>query len=175
MKYDYCGAPDDIEIAKTRYKKMADALRVSGPDIAFGICEWGDCQPRLWGAQVGGQLRRTTADVRDKWNSTKLVITRGDLHSVGAGILDIVDYSQDYASYAGPGHWNDMDMVVVGLYGKERPSGAAGGVGCTDAEYHSKMSLWSIMNSPLAPTNDARIMNAETKRILLNEEVIAIN
>jgi alpha-galactosidase len=175
LKYDYCGAPDDMEIAKTRYKKMADALRKSGRDIAFGICEWGDRKPWLWAGQAGGQLWRTTADVRDKWKSLKPVKKAIELHSTGAGILDIVDYSQEYASYAGPGHWNDMDMLVVGLYGKKGPSGALGGIGCTDTEYQSQMSLWSIMNSPLAATNDVRKMNAETKRILLNEEVIAIN
>ncbi|WP_414000321.1 glycoside hydrolase family 27 protein [Flavobacterium sp. W1B] len=175
LKYDYCGAPDDMEIAKTRYKKIADALRKSGRDIALGICEWGDRKPWLWAGQVGGQLWRTTADVRDKWKNTKPVKTRGELHSGGAGILDIVDYSQDYASSAGPGHWNDLDMLVVGLYGKEGPSGALGGVGCNDIEYQSQMSLWCIMNSPLAATNDVRNMNAETKRILLNEEAIALN
>lgn len=175
LKYDYCGAPDDMEIAKTRYKKMADALRKSGRDIALGICEWGDRKPWLWGQEVGGQLWRTTADVRDKWKSLKPVKTAKELHSVGAGILDIVDFSQEYASYAEPGHWNDMDMLVVGLYGKKGPSGDLGGVGCTDTEYQSQMSLWSIMNSPLAATNDVRNMNAETKRILLNDEVIAIN
>jgi alpha-galactosidase len=175
LKYDYCGAPDDMEIAKTRYKKMADALRKSGRDIALGICEWGDRKPWLWGQEVGGQLWRTTADVRDKWKSHKPVKTAKELHSIGAGIVDIVDFSQDYAAYAKPGYWNDMDMLVVGLYGKKGPSGDLGGVGCTDTEYQSQMSLWSILNSPLAATNDVRIMNAETKRILLNEEVIAIN
>lgn len=175
LKYDYCGAPDDMEIAKTRYKKMGDALRKSGRDIAFGICEWGDRKPWLWGAQVGGQLWRTTADVRDKWKSLKPTKNAKDLHGTGAGILDIVDYSMNYAAYAGPGHWNDMDMLVVGLYGKKGPSGALGGTGCTDTEYQSQMSLWSIMNSPLAATNDLRKMNSETKRILLNTEVIAIN
>jgi alpha-galactosidase len=175
LKYDYCGAPDDMEIAKTRYKKMADALRNSGRDISFGICEWGDRKPWLWGGQVGGQLWRTTADVRDKWKSLSPVKKASELHGTGAGILDIVDISQEYASFSGPGHWNDMDMLVVGLYGKKGPSGDLGGVGCTDTEYQSQMSLWSIMNSPLAATNDVRKMNAETKRILLNNEVIAIN
>lgn len=175
LKYDYCGAPDDMEVAKTRYKKIADALRNSGRDIALGICEWGDRKPWLWGGQIGGQLWRTTGDVRDKWKSLTPVKTVNELHAAGAGILDIVDFSQDYASYAGPGHWNDLDMLVVGLYGKPGPSGYLGGVGCTDTEYQSQMSLWSIMNSPLAATNDIRKMNAETKRILLNDEVIAIN
>jgi alpha-galactosidase len=175
LKYDYCGAPDTMEVAKTRYKKIADALRKSGRDIELGICEWGDRKPWLWGGQVGGQLWRTTGDVRDKWRSLATVKTANELHAVGAGILNIVDFSQDYASYAGPGHWNDMDMLVVGLYGKKGPSSDLGGVGCTDTEYQSQMSLWCIMNSPLAASNDLRNMNAETKRILLNEEAIAIN
>lgn len=175
LKYDYCGAPDDMEIAKQRYKKMADALRSSGRNIEFGICEWGDRNPWLWGAAVGGQLWRTTGDVRDKWKSLKPVNDRKDLHAKGAGILDIVDYSVDYAAYAGPGHWNDLDMLVVGLYGTKGPSAQLGGVGCTDTEYQSQFSLWSILCSPLAATNDLRSMNETTKRILLNEEVIAIN
>jgi alpha-galactosidase len=175
LKYDYCGAPDDMEVAKTRYKKIADALRKSGRNIELGICEWGDRKPWLWGGQVGGQLWRTTGDVRDKWKSLNLVKTANELHAAGAGILNIVDFSQDYASYSGPGHWNDMDMLVVGLYGKKGPSGDLGGVGCNDVEYQTQMSLWCIMNSPLAATNDVRKMNAETKRILLNEEAIAIN
>lgn len=175
LKYDYCNAPEDMETAKTRYKEIADALRNSGRDIALGICEWGDRKPWLWAGQVGGQLWRTTADVRDKWKTLKPVKNQIELHRAGAGILDIVDFSQDHASYAGPGHWNDMDMLVIGLYGKKGPSGDLGGVGCTNTEYQSQMSLWSIMNSPLAATNDVRNMNAETKRILLNDEVIAIN
>jgi len=175
LKYDYCGAPDDMEIAKIRYKKMADALQKIGRDIVLGICEWGDRKPWVWGAQVGGQLWRTTGDVRDKWKSATPVKTNKDLHAAGAGILDIVDFSQDYASFSGSGKWNDMDMLVVGLYGKKGPSSDLGGVGCNDIEYQSQMSLWSILNSPLAASNDIRNMNAETRRILLNEEVIAIN
>ena len=76
-------------------REMADALRKSGHNIAFRICECGDRQRWLWGAQVVGQLWRTTADVRDKSKSIKPGKARGDLHQVGAGLLDIVDYSQD--------------------------------------------------------------------------------
>jgi len=166
LKYDYCNAPVEVEVAKVRYKIMADALRNSGREIALGICEWGDRKPWLWGAEVGGQLWRTTADVRDKWKS---------LNGIGAGIIDIAEINGELPQYAGPGHWNDMDMLVVGLYGKDGPSGDLGGIGCTDLEYQSQMSLWSIMCSPLIATNDLRKMNEETKRILLNEEVIAIN
>jgi alpha-galactosidase len=168
LKYDYCGAPDDVETAKQRYKTMAEALRKSGRDISFGICEWGGRKPWLWAAQAGGQLWRTTNDVRDKWK-------RRSIEEGGEGILNIVDLTAPLNQYAGPGHWNDMDMLVVGLKGKKGPSGDLGGTGCTNAEYQSQMSLWSIMASPLAATNDLRNMDAETKRILLNKEVIAIN
>lgn len=168
LKYDYCSAPDDLEVAKIRYKTMSDALRNSGRDIVFGICEWGGRKPWLWAAKTGGQLWRTTNDVRDKWK-------RRSVEEGGEGILDIVDINASLDQYAGPGHWNDMDMLVVGLNGKKGPSGDLGGTGCTNTEYQSQMSLWSIMASPLAATNDLRRMDEETKRILLNKEVIAIN
>jgi alpha-galactosidase len=168
LKYDYCGAPADVETAKERYKKMAAALRGSGRDIAFGICEWGVRRPWLWAAEAGGQLWRTTGDVRDKWK-------RRSTEKNGEGILDIFDENVLLNEYAGPGKWNDMDMLVVGLYGKKGPSGDLGGTGCTDIEYQSQMSLWSILASPLAATNDIRKMNSETKRILMNKEVIDVN
>lgn len=168
LKYDYCGAPEDVETAKARYTRMAKALRNSGHDIAFGICEWGPRKPWLWAAEAGGQLWRTTYDVRDKWK-------RRSTENNGEGMMDILDVNAELSEYAGPGHWNDMDMLVVGLYGKKGPSGDLGGTGCTDTEYQSQMSLWCMMASPLAATNDLRNMNAETKRILLNDEVIVLN
>ncbi|PTS97955.1 alpha-galactosidase [Pedobacter sp. HMWF019] len=168
LKYDYCGAPSDAETAKHRYKTMADALRKSGREIAFGICEWGDRKPWLWAAEAGGQLWRTTGDVRDKWK-------RRSEKEGGEGILDIIDVNAGLDRYAGIGHWNDMDMLVVGLNGKKGPSGDLGGTGCTIAEYQSQMSLWCILASPLAATNDLRTMDEQTKRILLNAEVIQLN
>lgn len=168
LKYDYCGAPDDIETAKLRYKTMSDALKNSGRAIAFGICEWGGRKPWLWAAEAGGQLWRTTNDVRDKWK-------RRNAAEGGEGILDILDLNASLSEYARPGHWNDMDMLVVGLNGKKGPSGDLGGTGCSETEYQSQMSLWSILASPLAATNDVRTMNDATRRILLNQEVIDIN
>jgi len=168
LKYDYCGAPEDVETAKNRYKTMADALRKSGRDIVFGICEWGGRKPWLWAAESGGQLWRTTNDVRDKWK-------RRAVEEAGEGILDIIDLNSSLAQYAGPGRWNDMDMLVVGLNGKKGPSGDLGGTGCTPVEYQSQMSLWCMLASPLAATNDVRNMSEEVKRILLNPEIISIN
>jgi alpha-galactosidase len=175
LKYDYCGAPQDWVTAHNRYKKMADALRKSGRDIVLGVCEWGNLEPWHWAARAGGQLWRTTADARDKWKSLTPPKNPMELHRLGAGILDIVDINADLAQYAGVGRWNDMDMIMAGLYGKRGPSGDLGGKGCTDVEYQTQMSLWSMMASVLATSNDIRTMNEATKRILLNEEIIAIN
>lgn len=168
LKYDYCGAPKDSATAKQRYKKMADALRKSGREIVFSVCEWGERQPWLWAANAGGQLWRTTHDVRDKWK-------RRVGEKWGEGIMDILDVNAELDEYAAPGRWNDPDMLVVGLYGKKGPSGDGGGTGCTDTEYQSQMSLWSMMAAPLIATNDVRNMSEATKRILLNEALIAVN
>lgn len=168
LKYDYCHAPTDVETAKIRYKKMADALRNSGRPIALGICEWGPRKPWLWAAEAGGQLWRTTYDIRDKWKNLSE-------NENAEGILDILDINAELHAYSGIGKWNDADMLVAGLYGKKGPSGDLGGIGCTDIEYQSQLSLWAMMNSPLYATNDLRNMNKATKNILLNTEVIALN
>jgi alpha-galactosidase len=167
LKYDYCNAPADAATAKERYKKMADALTASGRDIVFGVCEWGGRQPWNWAAAVGGNLWRTTGDIRDKWKAKP--------GESGDGIMDIVKVNGGLARYAGAGHWNDPDMLVVGLYGAKGPSADLGGVGCSDIEYQSQMSLWCIMSAPLIATNDLANMNAATRRILLNREAIDIN
>jgi alpha-galactosidase len=172
LKYDYCSAPEDAATAKKRYKTMADALRNSGREIVFGICEWGMRKPWLWAANAGGQLWRTTGDIRDKWKN---------LHEPEKkpfnwnGILDTANENAGLAAFAGPGHWNDMDMLLAGLYGREGPSSTREGVGCNNTEYQTQMSLWCMMASPLAASNDIRNMNEATKRILLNEELIALN
>lgn len=175
LKYDYCGAPADWQTAIKRYETMSNALKKSGREITLGICEWGDREPWLWAKKAGGQLWRTTADVRDKWMSIEKPKDAHDLHRTGAGIMDIVNINADLHEYAGPNGWNDPDMLVVGLYGKKGPSGDLGGVGCTNVEYQSQMSLWCLMASPLMITCDVRNMNDATKRILLNKDVIAID
>ena len=159
LKYDYCHAPSDSNTAKIRYKKMADALRNSGRSIVFSICEWGGRQPWFWAANAGGQLWRTTGDIRDSWKS----------------LTHNLDINADIETHAGPGHWNDPDMLIVGLRGSKGPSSHQGGTGCNDIEYQTNMSLWCIMASPLIATNDIRNMDENTKRILLNDEAISID
>lgn len=159
LKYDYCNAPKDVKTAIARYRAMADALQKCGRKIVFAVCEWGVRGPWLWAAQQGAQLWRTTYDVRDAWSS----------------VMEIYGQNVTLYPYAGPGHWNDPDMLIVGLRGSKGPAGLYGGIGCTDIEYQTNMSLWSMMAAPLIATNDIRSMHERTKNILLNKDVIAIN
>lgn len=167
LKYDYCNAPEDSATARHRYRTMANALQNSGRDIVLGICEWGQRQCEEWCEEVGGQLWRTSYDVRDMW---KDIVKEG-----GMGIIDIVNVTAPLAKYVRPGQWPDMDMLVVGLNGTGGPSSDLGGVGCTQTEYQTQMSMWCMMASPLAMTNDLRKASEDDRRILLNPEIIAIN
>ena len=167
LKYDYCNAPEDSATARHRYRTMANALQNSGRDIVLGICEWGQRQCEEWCEEVGGQLWRTSYDVRDMW---KDIVKEG-----GMGIIDIVNVTAPLAKYVRPGQWPDMDMLVVGLNGTGGPSSDLGGLGSNKTEYQAQMSMWCMMASPLAVTNDLRKVSEDDRRILLNPEIIAIN
>ncbi len=167
LKYDYCDAPEDSATARLRYRTMADALQKSGRDIVLGVCEWGQRQCEEWCEEVGGQLWRTSYDVRDMW---KDIVKQG-----GMGILDIINVTAPLAPHVRQGQWPDMDMLVVGLEGKGGPSSDLGGVGCNVTEYQTQMSMWCMLSSPLTMTNDLRNVPDDYRRILLNKEIIAIN
>jgi alpha-galactosidase len=126
---------------------MGDALAASGRAIVFSLCQYGRDNVQEWGPKVGGNLWRTTGDIQDNWNS---------MSTIGFG-------QNDLAKWAAPGHWNDPDMLEIG------------NGGMTPVEYRTHMSLWSILAAPLLAGNDIRTMSAETKDILLNREVIAID
>jgi alpha-galactosidase len=100
-----------------------------------------------WGPEVGGNLWRTTGDIRDEWDS----------------MIDNIERQVKTAPYAGPGHWNDPDMLEVG-------NGHM-----TDDEYRTHMSLWALTAAPLLAGNDIRNMSDVTRSILLNKEVIAVD
>ncbi len=155
LKYDFCFAPAGVDGPKL-YQRMGQALRASGREILFSICEWGSHKPWEWGAKVGGHMWRTTGDINDSWES----------------IVDIgFNRQAGLEAYAGPGHWNDPDMLVVGMYGK----GNVAHGGCTDAEYRSHFSLWCLLAAPLMLGCDVRAMSQTTRDIVLNREVIAVN
>ncbi len=164
VKYDYCNAPDDFKEAIRRYTKMGDALKATQRPIVFSICEWGPRSPWLWGRQAGAQLWRTSFDVGDIWD------TPGNVQSC-IGILTAIDAEANLEGHAGPGGWNDPDMLVVGLGNK----GNIKGGGCTVAEYQTQMSMWCLLAAPLMIGCDIRNLDAETKRILTNPEVIAVD
>jgi len=144
LKYDNCynqGRPL-IE----RYQAMQQALAHCGRPIVFSICEWGLENPWEWAPRLGN-LWRTTGDIRDSWES----------------VMSILDQQVGLAKYAGPGHWNDPDMLEVG------------NGGMTNTEYRAHFSLWCILAAPLIAGNDLRHMSPETKEILTNRDMIAVD
>ncbi len=158
LKYDYCNAPQNKEAANARFKAMGDALRKSGRDIVFAVCCQVHLEPWKWGRAVGAQLWRTGPDSRDKWKNIVYVI------NCNAGLHE----------YAGPGGWNDMCMLSVGMHG-EGATPWIKGTGCTGIEYRTQMSIWCMMAAPLTASCDLLNMSETTKRILMNKELIAVN
>ncbi len=169
LKYDYCGAPQKREVAIERYSAMGKALRKTDRSIVYSICEWGINQPWLWAKGVGGHCWRTTWDIRDRWMSPTYTNETN-------GVLNIIGINGDLDQYAGPGGWNDPDMLIVGISGKSQ-SINHGDVkeGCSDEQYRSHMSMWAMMAAPLLCGNDVRNMSAVTLETLTNPEIIAIN
>ncbi len=172
LKYDYCGAPDSKDTAITRYTRMANALKNTNRSIVYSVCEWGayDRQPWTWAPSLGGNYWRTTWDIRDTW-----VLKNDKTH---VGIMDILDINAPLSEHAGPGRWNDPDMLVVGI--NDNPNAVVTvneekGKALTHEEQRSHMSLWCLMAAPLLAGNDIRVMNPVTKEILLNPEILAIN
>jgi alpha-galactosidase len=149
LKYDWCGAARIYKDGEMQavYQKMGDALRTSGRDIVYSLCQYGRNDVWTWGPQVGGNLWRTTGDIGDSWES----MTR-------------IGFGQDaLAPHAGPGHWNDPDMLEIG------------NGGMSGTEYRTHMSLWALLAAPLLAGNDLRSMSPETVAILTNREVIAVD
>src|ERR1700689_63790 len=158
LKSDWCHTSTGD--AKAVYANIRAALDSSGRPIVLSICEWGTAKPWLWGKEVGGNLWRTTGDITDKWEAQE---KWPDGSCCARGMLDIVDLQVGLESHAGPGHWNDPDMLEVGN----------GGMSTT--EYRPHFSLWAILAAPLIAGNDLRNMTPEIRDILTNKEVIAVN
>ena len=156
LKYDWCNSENINPVGA--YTLMRDALRAAvkacGRPIVFSICEWGENEPWKWGKGIG-HLWRITPDIRDCY---QCVFDWG-----GVGVLDIIDKMADLYPYAGPGHWNDAEMLEVGNGGMTRD------------EYITHFSMWCMLAAPLMSGNDLRNMDKETIEILTNKEVIAIN
>ena len=159
LKYDWCNTLPGQD-ARSSYANIRQALDASGHPIVLSICEWGTAKPWLWGKEVGGNLWRTTGDIQDRWAGKK-EWSPGNCCS--NGMLDIVDENAELYSYAGPGHWNDPDMLEVG------------NGGMNEDEYRTHFSLWAILAAPLIAGNDLTKMTPYTVAILTNREVIAVD
>jgi len=157
LKYDWCNTGK--RNAEEAYSTMRDALQAAGRPIVFSMCEWGTAKPWLWAKDVGN-LWRTTGDISDTWSSMKKW-SNGTCCQYG--MVNIVDLQVGLESFAGPGHWNDPDMLEVG------------NGGMTTTEYRSHFSLWAMLAAPLIAGNDLRNMSSEIKEILTNKEVIAVD
>jgi alpha-galactosidase len=160
LKYDLCSfrrdemaakAPNDkaaqMRMMIAAYEKMGKALKDAGRPIVYSLCQYGWDAPWEWAPALGGNLWRTTGDVQANWGS----------------IYNIINQQAGLAKYAGPGHWNDPDMLEVG-------NGRL-----TLAENRSHFSLWAMLAAPLLAGNDLPNMKPEIKAILTNSDVIAID
>jgi len=168
LKYDWCSykievinnglkpLSDPLVWFKTPYQKMGSLLAQSPRDIVFSICFYGLWDVEKWGQEVGGHLWRTTGDIRDTWQSMSKIGFR----------------QHRLARYAGPGHWNDPDMLVVGKVGwgpdvkKTR---------LTKTEQITHITIWSMAAAPLLIGCDMSDMDEFTRAVLTNHDVIEVD
>jgi alpha-galactosidase len=154
LKYDWCNT-DSLK-ASGAYVTMRDALYRAGRPMVFSICEWGDNQPSTW-APSTGHLWRTTGDIT---NCFDCELNHGTWSQWG--VLQIIDKQKGLRRFAGPGHWNDPDMLEVGN-------------GMSSSEDRAHFAMWAMLAAPLIAGNDLRSMSTEVRDILTNREVIAVN
>lgn len=160
LKYDWCYTGN--QNATDSYKLMKNALVNAGRPVVFSICEWGTSQPWTWAPEVG-HLWRTTFDIRPCWDCGQQTHSNGVQIENFIGFTKILDQQVGLESYAGPGHWNDPDMLEVG-------NGEL-----TFDENVAHFSLWCILSAPLMLGNDIRSLSEEVLEIITNREVIAVN
>ena len=160
LKYDLCAfipavmekqAPNDkaaqMKLMIAAYEKMGKALKATGRPIVFSLCQYGWDSVWEWAPALGGNLWRTTGDIQPNWNS----------------MYTILSQQEGLERYAGPGHWNDPDMLEVG-------NGRL-----SLAENRTHFSMWAMLAAPLLAGNDLPNMKPEIKAILTNRDVIAID
>jgi len=160
LKYDLCSYMDIMKLhdphqdsqralgmMQEAYRKMHEALLNTHRPIVYSLCQYGVDSVWEWGPQVGGNMWRTTDDIRDNYRS-----------------MALIGFSQaGLEKFASPGHWNDPDMLEIG------------NGGMTADQYRTQMSLWAILAAPLLAGNDLSKMDETTKSILINKEVIAVD
>ncbi len=162
LKYDLCSYRKLMKDKKSQdelippYKKMHEALMKTNRDIVYSICEYGYGEVWKWGEKVGGNLWRTTSDIWDDWKR---------MFEIGFGQAGL-------EKYAGPGHWNDPDMLVVGWVGWGPNLHRTN---LTPDEQYTHVSLWALLSAPLLLGNDLTKLDDFTMNLITNDEVIAID
>lgn len=154
LKYDFCYKPVGVD-GQLLYRRMGMALRASGRDILFSACNWGSDDVWSWIRSTGAHMYRSTGDIFDNPESYRK-IALSQLHKLGA---------------SAPQCFNDVDMLTVGMYGK----GLVGTTGCNDADYRSQFALWCMYSAPLMLGCDIRRMNAQTRALVTNRDLIRID
>ncbi|NOR88013.1 MAG: glycoside hydrolase family 27 protein [Bacteroidales bacterium] len=152
LKYDWCNTQGQEQVES--YTLMRDELYKAGRPIVFSICDWGESNPWKWAGDIG-HLWRTTLDITDRWD--------GNRWGNQLGWTEILEKQVGLEKYAGPGHWNDPDMLEVG------------NKGLTINEARAHFSMWCMLAAPLMTGNDLKNMSKEIQEILVNKELIAIN
>lgn len=154
LKYDWCNTTNVN--AKCAYQLMSDALHAAGRPIFFSMCEWGSNHPWKWAREIGNSWR-TTPDIWCAFDSLRQFPGYQQF-----GVVQCIHYNDTLRQYAGNGHWNDPDMLEVGN-------------GMSVNEDRAHFTMWCMMASPLILGNDVRNMASETKNIIMNKEVIALD
>jgi alpha-galactosidase len=157
LKEDWCNTLKG-QNAQASYTLMRDALYKAGRPIVFSLCEWGSNKPWSWAEDVG-HLWRSTGDISATWNTP----ANPDGTPRSGSVLSNMDLENGLEKYAGPGHWNDPDMLEVG------------NEGLTVDESRAHFSLWCMLAAPLIAGNDLRNMSDDTRAILTNKNLIAID
>lgn len=147
LKYDLCSFRGDSAAQIAAFRKMHDALARTGRKIVYALCQYGNDRVWTWGLSVGGNQWRTSRDITDNYD-------RMAMNGFGENGLE---------RFAGPGHWNDPDMLEIGN-GK-----------MSKDEYITHMTLWCILAAPLLAGTDITNIKPETLSILTNPEVIAVD
>lgn len=156
LKYDWCSTEANFVNQKCAYTLMNEALNAAGRPIFLSMCEWGSSYPWKWAAQVGNSWR-TTPDIWCSFDSLRVFPTYTQF-----SVMDCINYNDTLRAYAGPGHWNDPDMLECGN-------------GMSVNEDRAHFSMWCMMASPLILGNDLRNMSDDVRAIIMNKEAIAIN
>jgi alpha-galactosidase len=154
LKYDWCFTEGIT--AKEAYKTMSKAIKIAGRPMIFSLCEWGNNQPWEWAKDLG-QMWRISGDIS---NCFDCIDDHGTWKSLG--VTHIIDLHNNIRQYAGPDHWNDLDMMEVGH-------------GMSAAEDRAHFSMWCMLASPLIAGNDLRAMSKETIATLTDKDAIAVN